>query len=153
MTQEQLITDLVGTSTLDLTVTVKDTIESKITAKFIALTFQNNSEVTMKLEVTTENKDVVLNQHGEIVNMPPITITKMIRADNNTQIPVVDQDNNPVLDSETNNPITIGEHLYWKYLAWENPLSFPFKVLLENVIKVKFNLIPNNLVLQIDLQP
>jgi len=151
MTQQELITNLVGNSNLDLEVVIKDTAECKVIAKFIALSFERNSYVTMKLEVTTINKDVSLNTQGTVTDMDPIVITKMIRADENSQIPVVDENGDPFLDDE-GVQLTIPENIFWKYLAWEQPLYAGFKTLLENVIKVKFNMVPNNLVLQVNSQ-
>lgn len=149
MNQQQFITKLVGTSTLDLTVVIKDTAESKVTAKFIALTFETNSQVALKLEVTTINKDVTINEQGQSTEMDPITFFKIIRADERTQVPVIDENDNPLLDGE-GVQLTVPENVFWKHLAWEQALYAPFKVLLENVIKVKFNLIPNNIVLKVD---
>ena len=149
MTQEQLMTELVGTKTLDLVVTIKDTSESKVTAKFITLTFENSSQVAMKLEITTINKDITINQSGETLDMEPVVFSKIIRADERTQVPVVDENGDPILDDEEE-PLTIPENLYWKYLCWEKPLGIPFKAILDNVIKVKFNLISNNVALQVN---
>lgn len=149
MTQQELIIALVGTKELDLEVVIKDTEESKVSVEFIALSFEKSSQVAMKLEITTINKDVELTQSGETLAMPPITTTKIIRADERTQIPVVDENNDPLLDNE-DNPLTIGEDSYWKYLAWINALQLPVQDLLRNVIMVKFNMIPNELVLQIN---
>ena len=133
MNQLELITELVGTSTLDLVVTIKDTTESKVTAKFIALTFETSSQVALKLEVTTINKDVTINEQGQSTEMSPITFSKIIRADERTQVPVIDENDNPLLDGE-GVQLTVPENVFWKYLAWEQALYAPFKI---NTCKVK----------------
>lgn len=142
MTQEQLIYDLVGSPALDLVVTIKDTAETKLTARFLALTFESSSQVAMKLEITTVNKDITVSEQGESIDMDPIVFAKVIRADEKTQIPVTTKDGAPVLD-ENGIQLTIPENVYWKYLTWERPLDIPLKVLLESVIKIKFNLSPD----------
>jgi hypothetical protein len=148
MTPAQFITELTGSSNLNLSVVVKDTIETKITAKFLGLAFEHNSYVTMKLLITVEPKDVTVNLQGEVVPIDPIVYTKTIRADEKTRIPVIDQNGDPIiLEGE---PLTIPENVYWKVLAWDNTLPYSFNSLLENTIKVKFNLLPNTNVLQIN---
>ena len=149
MTQQEFIQQLTGTSNLDLTVTIKDTNETLMTADFEGLTFDQNSYVSMKLKITVQNKDVTVNQHGQIIPSDPIVYTKIIRANEHTQIPVIDSNGNLIRDSN-NTPLTIPENVYWKYLAWDNVLPHPFKVLLENTIKIKFNLLPDTTVLQIN---
>lgn len=148
MTQEQFISELTGSSNLDLSVIIKDTTESKITASFLGLTIEKNSYVTMKLQITIEAKDVYTNIQGQIIPIEPVVYNQMLRADEHTQIPVIDENDNPIILE--NGPLTIPENIYWKYLAWLNILEYPLLDLLENTIKVKFNLLPNNTVLKID---
>lgn len=139
MLQKEFIVALTNNKQLDLVVTVKDTTELLIKAKFLALTFDaSNSNVVMKLEVSTTTKNVVLNNGNDTSPMPPVITSKLLRADENTQIAVIDENDNIVLDTN-GEPLTIPENIYWKYLAWENPLSIPFKPLIEAAINIKFN--------------
>lgn len=143
MTKDQLIDNLMSSRTLDLSVVIQDTPDIKIEARFLGLTFDVNSTVAMKLEITTIAKNVTINNQGTVVPKEPIVQTQIIRADESTQIPVVDTNGDPIIDTDTGLPITIGEGLYWKYLAWENQLPASFKTLLEQVIRIKYNLLPN----------
>lgn len=149
MTQKEFIQALTVNDKLDLVVDIKDTVDVNITAKFIALTFDSsNSNVTMKVEVTTTNKGIILNNGNITEMMPSITTTRLLRADENTQIAVIDENDVAILDT-AGDPLTIPENIYWKYLAWDNALFAPFKVLIEAAIKIKFNLIPNNTTLKV----
>lgn len=139
MTQDEFITALTGTKQLDLVVEVQDTAELNIKVKFLALTFNaSDSNVVMRVEVTTLNKGVILNDGNVTIPMPPVITTKLLRADENTQIAVIDENDDPILDA-SNNPLTIPENIYWKHLAWTNPLSIPFRPLIEAAINIKFN--------------
>lgn len=139
MLQEEFITALVDNKQLDLIVTVKDTTELLIEAKFLALTFDSsNSNVVMKLEVSTTTKNVDLNNGNIVSPMSPVITSKLLRADENTQIAIIDESDNVVLDTN-GDPLTIPENVYWKYLAWTNPLSIPFRPLIEAAINIKFN--------------
>lgn len=148
MTQQQFISELTGSSNLELSVVVKDTAESKITATFLGLTIEQNSYVTMKLQITVESKDVYINTQGQLIPIEPIIYNQMVRADERTQIPVIDQNDNPII--LVDGPLTIPENVYWKHLAWLNVLGYPLVNLLENTIKIKFNLLPDTTVLKID---
>ncbi len=71
---------------------------------------------------------------------PRLIASQPIHLANRGEIPVLNADYTPAIDSDTNEPIMIAEALLWKKLGWEGILPQPIKTSIENSIKAYYGL-------------